>query len=193
MKKSQKQDFDYLQSLVSEQVQEVRNFGPIAFEIIEALKSPAGPINVENLVRRVIEFGKLILQVEVDGINMFVQPALRSMVVKTLARGDQLIALDPDSDRKIGQQGEWLHVLDTNGDRGYVLAQFVTQMETLRDPSERIDRTMHTLEYFSKMEIVQIDKQGNQFDVRLTQKGKYLADFLVKSDEGSLKNEQFIE
>jgi hypothetical protein len=192
MKKQQKPEFDYLQSLVREQVQEVRNFGPIAYEIIDVLKPPAGPVNVESLVRRVVELDKLILQVELDGINLFMQPALRSAVVKTLARGDQLMALERDTERKIGQQGEWLHVLDINGDKGYVLAQFVSRVETSRDPGERIDRTMHTLEYFSKMEIVQIDKQGNQFDVRLTQKGKYLADFLVQPDEGNLKNEQFI-
>jgi len=189
--KQEKQEFDYLQSLVSEQIQEIRNFGPIAYEIFDVLMPPAGTMNVENLVHKLMELDKMILQVDADGLNLRTQPGISSPIIKVLSRGTQLIALDSDSDRKVGIQGQWLHVLDIAGDKGYVVAQFVSKIDTARDPREKIDHTMHTLEYFSKMELVQIDKQGDRFDVTLTQKGKYLADFLIEPKEDRLNDERF--
>jgi hypothetical protein len=193
MKKQENQEFDYLQSLVSEQIQEIRNFGPIAYEIFDALMPPAGTMNIENLVRKLMELDKMILKVDADGLNLRARPGISSPVIKVLSRSTQLIALDSDSDRKIGVQGQWLHVLDIAGDQGYVVAQFVSKIDTTRDPREKIDHTMHTLEYFGKMELVQIDKQGDRFDVTLTQKGRYLADFLVESNEGRFNDERFFK
>ncbi len=190
MKKQEKQEFDYLRSLVSEQIQEIRNFGPIAYEIFNALMPPAGTMNLESLVHKLMELDKMVLQVDADGLNMRTQPGISYPVIKVLSRGAQLIALDPDSERKVGVQGQWLNVLDIMGDKGFVVAQFVSKITPTRDPREKIDHTMHTLEYFSKMDLVQIDKQGDRFDVTLTQKGRYLADFLVESNEGRLSNER---
>jgi len=191
MKKQENQEFDYLQSLVTEQIQEIRNFGPIAYEIFNALMPPTGTMNIENLVRKLMELDKMVLRVDADGLNMRTRPEISSPVIKVLSRGAQLIALDNDSERKIGLSGQWLHVLDIAGVQGYVVALFVSKIETTRDPREKIDRTMHALEYFSKMELVQIDKQGDRFDVSLTQKGRYLADFLVESNEGRINDEHF--
>ena len=78
-----KQEFDYLQSLVSEQIQEIRNFGPIAYEIFDVLMPPAGTMNVENLVHKLMELDKMILQVDADGLNLRTQLGISSPVKKS--------------------------------------------------------------------------------------------------------------
>ena len=63
----------------------------------------------------------------VDGLKMRSQPQIAAgNIVKQLSRSNKLKILEEADKAKVGQDGQWLHVRDIEGDEGYVAAWYVT-------------------------------------------------------------------
>jgi len=71
---------------------------------------------------------KLLLVPTVDGVAFRDSPVIKVQTqIRRLKAADLLISLEP-TDRvidKIGEQGQWIHVQDENGESGYVAAWYV--------------------------------------------------------------------
>jgi len=176
--KKQNSEFDYLQTMVREQIQDLQNLGPVAFEVLKALLPPAEATDMESLVAKVIEQSRPVVQVEPDMLNMRSAPGVTGSIVKALSRGSYLILADPESEETIGTQGRWLRVRDMQGSEGYVSANFVSKFEKYDNPSEKIDQIMQAMEYFSRLDLVDISRDNQNYRIALTSKGKYMAEIL---------------
>ena len=177
-----KSDFDYLHSLVREQIKELRQLGPIAYDILRALLPPTGAIDVKNLVNKVIQDRRPVVQVDPDGLQLRAAPEITAPVLKSMRQQSQLILLDPGSEEAVGTRGRWLHVLEMDGNNGYVEANYVSRVKSYQDPSAIIDMTMNALEYFNRLDFVDITQENDNFRVTLTPKGKNMADLLFQPD-----------
>jgi hypothetical protein len=71
---------------------------------------------------------RFIIYVAVDDLAFRAGPSIGDFLLKRLAAATELISLENKSTtkKKIGQQGQWLHVQDPDEDQGYVAAWYLS-------------------------------------------------------------------
>ncbi|HSV86452.1 MAG TPA: SH3 domain-containing protein [Levilinea sp.] len=174
------QNFDCLRELARDQLNQLHRFGPIVFEIFEILQNSNAPMPIDPLIERVLAHRKIVLRCDADALNLRAGPSLQSPIIKLVERGAQLLLSDPAEQGKIGKPGAWLHVVDLEGDRGYVVGQYVSLDHDYSSPPAKVEALMFTLESFDRMDLVAIDP--NLGVVKLTNKGENVARTLMYSD-----------
>lgn len=174
--------FDYLEKLVREQMREVQEFGPMAYDILGNLQPPTDRIDVESLVQKILQTHRPVLQVISENLNLRSKPSFDAPTLRVLPQGSQLVLLELGGEVKIGVEGQWLQVVDMHGNQGFVAAWFVAPLEANEKVDEKIDRILHTLQYFNRLDLVMIDQEDQQVTLELTQKGRHVAEMLFEGD-----------
>jgi hypothetical protein len=180
MKSKADPNFDYLHSFVQDQLTQLRRFGPIIFEIFEVFETYGSQMALDPLIDQVLSHQKVVVRVESDALNLRAGPSIQSPIVKQIERGAQLLLSDPADESNIGKPGTWLHVMDLEGDKGYVVGQYVFPDRDYGNPQTKVEALMMTLESFNRMELVSIDP--NIGVVYLTTKGENTARLLMHNE-----------
>jgi len=173
-------NFDYLQGLVQDQLAQLRRFGPIIYEIFEALEASGSRMPLDPLIDRVLSEQQIVVRVESDALNLRAGPSIQSPVIKRIERSAQLLLSDPADISNVGKPGAWLHVRDMEGIQGYVVGQYVSLDRDYANPQVKVEALMLTLENFDRMELVSIDP--NFGIVNLTTKGENISRLLMHRD-----------
>ncbi|MEN4041930.1 MAG: SH3 domain-containing protein [Anaerolineaceae bacterium] len=174
------ENFDYLSQVARDQLTQLRRFGPIVFEIFETLQYSKAPMQLDPLIERVVAHQRIVVRCDADALNLRAGPSLQSPIVKLVERGAQLLLTNPADKNNIGRPGAWLHVIDMEGDRGYVVSQYVSLDQQYSNPPAKMEALMSTLQSFDRLDLVAIDP--NHGEVKLTTKGENVARLLMQSD-----------
>ncbi|HJQ13251.1 MAG TPA: SH3 domain-containing protein [Anaerolineales bacterium] len=87
----------------------------------EPPKMTKAPVPAENYTLYTME----------DDLALRAQPSTGGFLVKRLMMGTELISLEPKSTAKgkLGVNGKWIQIQDSNGDQGYVAAWYVSDVK----------------------------------------------------------------
>ena len=170
--------YDYLHGLVKDQLDQLRRFGPIVFEIFETLETSGAQIQLDPLIDQVLSQQRVVVRVVADLINMRAGPSLQSQIIKLQQRDNQLLIVEPRDYDKIGLNDVWLHVLDMDGALGYVVSHYVALDQDYGNPQYKVEVLMRALDNFNRMDLVTIDPKFGS--VNLTTKGENIARILTQ-------------
>ena len=180
MMKEERPEYDYLEMLIQEQIMELRQFGPIVYDVFSALQ-PHAAIKIEDLVESILSHDQLVVIGTADGLALRSQPSISdSTLIKRLPQGAKLFVIEPGGESKIGMQSQWLRVSDYEGHQGYVAAWYVTKVDFEEDNGVVVDKVMNLLEYSIKLDLVKFIQKGEMSMVSLTPKGKQISELLLR-------------